>query len=108
MADQVKKMSYCYLNLPNRAGQGDRVLGALERAGINLLAFTAFPGDRGTAQIDLILDRLGPLQRVARKNGWRLTKAKRGFLVQGQDKVGALHRQVHKLAKQKINITAAS
>lgn len=107
MADQVRKLGYCYLTLPNRAGQGDRVLAELERAGVDLLAFSAFPGKAGTAQIDLVAERLGPVRKVAAKNGWRLSTAKKGFLVQGDDRIGAVHRHVHKLAKARINITAA-
>jgi len=107
MADRVKKMTYCYLTLPHRTGQGDRVLAELEDAGVNLLAFSAFPAKGGKAQIDLVADSLGPLRRIARNNGWRLSKAKKGFLVQGADKIGAVHRHIHRLAEQKINITAA-
>jgi len=107
MADRVKKMTYCYLTLPHRAGQGDRVLAELETAGVNLLAFSAFPGKGGKAQIDLVADGVGPLRRIARKNGWRLSKAKKGFLIQGADKLGAVHRHIHRLAAEKINITAA-
>ena len=45
--------------------------------------------------------------RVAKKNGWRLSKTKRGFLVQGLDEVGAVWRQIEVLGKEKINVTAA-
>jgi hypothetical protein len=48
-----------------------------------------------------------PVRAVAKKNGWRLSKPKKGFHVQGDDKVGAVHRHVQKLADQKISITAA-
>ena len=107
MADQVRKMSYCYLTLPNRAGQGDQVLAELERGGVDLLAFSAFPDEAGTAQMDLVAESLAPLRRIAVKNGWRVSKPKKGFLVQGADKLGAVHRHVHRLAKERINITAA-
>jgi predicted amino acid-binding ACT domain protein len=36
-----------------------------------------------------------------------LSKTKKGFLVQGDDRVGACHRQLQKLADKKINVTAA-
>ena len=107
MADRVIKVIYGYLAVPNRAGQGDRVLGELERSGVNLLAFTAFPGKGGKAQVDLVVEDLAALRRAAKRNGWRLSDAKRGFLVQGTDKVGAVHRHIHKLAKAKISVTAA-
>jgi hypothetical protein len=107
MADRVLKANYCYLTLSNRAGQGEKVLGELKDAGVNLLAFTAFPIKGGKAQVDLVAENLTSLKRVARKNGWRLSKTKKGFLIQGDERIGAVHRQVKKLADEKINITAA-
>lgn len=107
MADQVRKMSYCYVTLPNRSGQGDRVLGELERSGVDLEAFSAFPVRGGMAQIDLAAKSLAPVRRVAKKNGWRVSKPKKGFLIRGEDRLGAVHRHIHRLAKQKINVVAA-
>ena len=107
MADRVKKASYCYLTLPNRSGQGEKVLGTLKDSGVNLLAFTAFPVKGGKAQVDLVAENMAALKRVARKNGWRLSKTKKCFLVQGDERIGAVHRHVKKLADEKINITAA-
>jgi hypothetical protein len=78
----------------------------LEEAGVNLLAFTGFPDKAGKSQIDLVTNDLAGVRRVARKQGWRLGKAKRGFLIQGKDRVGAVHRQIRKLADQRLNITA--
>lgn len=43
MADRVRKMSYCDLKVPSRAGQGARILGALAEGGVNLVAFSGFP-----------------------------------------------------------------
>jgi len=42
MADQVSKVS--------RPGQGTKVLDAIRKAGINLLAFSGFPVGKGKAQ----------------------------------------------------------
>ncbi len=102
----VRKVSYVDLKVPNRASQAAQVLRALEEAGVNLLAFTGFPDKAGKSQIDLVTNDLAGVRRVARKQGWRLGKAKRGFLVQGKNRVGAVHRQIRKLADQRINITA--
>ena len=72
----------------------------------NLLAYTAFPTRGGKAQVDLVAVDMGAIRRIARRNGWRLSDAKKGFLVQGDDRVGAVHNHLKKLAHQKINITA--
>jgi hypothetical protein len=107
MADRVRKVNYCYAKVSTRAGQGAAILGALREAGVDLLAFSGFPVGGGKAQLDLVSDDMAAVRRVARKSGWRLSKNKRGFLFQGGDQVGACHRQLQKLADQKINVTAA-
>lgn len=107
MADRVRKVSYCHVSVPNRAGQGAKMLGALQEAGVNLVAYTGFPGKAGKSQLDFVTDDMAGLKRVARKGGWRLSKTKRGFLVQGDDKVGAAHRLFERLADEKINVVAA-
>jgi hypothetical protein len=106
MADRVRKVSYCYVTVPNRAGHGATVLGELRKAGVNLLAFSAFPAKAGKSQLDLVAENMAAIRGVARKCGWRLSKVKRGFLVQGTDQVGAVHRHIQKLAERRINITA--
>ena len=107
MADRVRKVNYCYLNVPNRAGHGAKVLSELKDSGVNLLAYTGFPAKKGKAQLDLIPENMAALKRVAKKNNWRLSMTKKGFLIQGNDEVGSAHRHINKLAENKINITAA-
>jgi hypothetical protein len=102
----VRKVNYVDLKVRNRAGQGTQILGALNDAGVNLLAFTGFPDKGGKSQIDLVTNDLATVRRLARKHGWRISKAKKGFLIQGRDRVGAVYRQVRKLADQRINVTA--
>ena len=107
MADRVRKVAYCNINVPSRAGHGAKVLSELRKANINLLAFTGFPDVGGKSQLDFVAESLTPIRRLARKNGWRVSKTKRGFLVQGKDEIGAVHRHLQKLADYRINITAA-
>jgi hypothetical protein len=105
MAYKVRKVNYCKLMVPSRAGQASTILNALRDGGVNLLAFTGFPAG-GKAQIDLISDDIAGVRRVARKQGWRPSATKRGFLVQGDDHVGAVARVVAKLAKAGISMIA--
>jgi hypothetical protein len=107
MPDRVKKVNYCYPIVPNRAGQGARILSELTREGVNLIAYSGFPAGGGKSQLDLVLEDLGALRRLARRNGWRLSKVKKGFHIQGSDQVGAVHRHLQKLADAGINVTAA-
>ena len=107
MPDRVRKVNYCYPIVPNRAGQGARILSEIADAGINLLAYSGFPVGGGRSQLDLVVEDVGPLRRVARRNGWRLSKVKKGFVIQGTDRAGAVHRQLQKLAEARINVVAA-
>jgi hypothetical protein len=107
MADQVRKVSYAYVVVPDRAGQGTKILEQVRKAGINMLAFSGFPAGKGKAQLDIVVDRIAPLRRIAKTNGWSLSAVKHGFHIQGPDKAGAVSRHYQKLAKQGIGVTAA-
>ncbi len=107
MADRVRKVNYCYVTVPGRAGQGVKILDAVQEAGVNLVGFSGFPVKGGTAQLDLIADNLTPIRRVAKKHGWKVSATKKGFHIQGDDRGGAVHRQLQKLADKRINVTAA-
>lgn len=107
MADRVKKIGYCYMKVPNRAGQGEKVLARLREEGVNLLAYSGFPAGGGKAQLDFVPENMVVFRRVARKEGWRISKVKKGFLVTGGDQLGAAHRHIKKLSDAKISVTAA-
>lgn len=107
MASRIRKVNYCYATVASRAGQGVKILSVLKEAGVNLLAFTGFPAKAGKAQLDLVAENMAAVRRVAKKHGWRLSKTKKGFLVQGDDEVGVAHKHLQKLADQKINVIAA-
>ena len=107
MADRVHKVQYCYAMVPMRAGSGARILSELNEAGVNLIAFSGFPGGNGRAQLDFIPEKMGKFRRVAAKKKWKLGAVKHAFLVQGKDSVGAVGRHVKKLADRGISVTAA-
>jgi hypothetical protein len=106
MADRVRKINYCYMEVPNRAGAGERILGQLRSGGVDLLVFSGFPIGGGMAQLDFVPQNMATFRKVARKNGWRLSKVKKAFLVTGTDRLGAAHRHLRKLAEAKLNIIA--
>ncbi len=106
MADSVRKVQYGYVMVPNRPGQGAKILAALQDAGVDLQAYSGFPGKKG-AQIDVVTRNMAGLRRVARQKGWKLSKVKKGFLVQGEDRLGAVRRHLARLAEKKVNVVAA-
>ncbi|MCG6928309.1 MAG: hypothetical protein LJF30_23740 [Acidobacteria bacterium] len=106
MADSVRRVQYAYLTVPNRPGRGARMLQELKNAGVDLVAYSGFPVKKGS-QIDMVTADMTGLKRVARANDWKLSRTKKGFLIQGQDRIGAVHRHLSKLAEKKINVVAA-
>ncbi len=105
MADTVRKVVYFKMSVPDKAGEGARVLGALRDAGVNLLAFSGFPRGR-RAQLDLVPEDETGFRDAAKRAKLALAGKKTGFLVQGEDRVGAVAEDVEKLAAARISITA--
>ena len=106
MAGVVKRIEYYYTVVPDRAGAGANVLNALKAARVNLLAFKGFPSGAGRAQLDFVPSSQRSFQAAARKAGIRLVGPKTAFLIQGQDRVGAVADITSKLAQAHINVTA--
>lgn len=105
MADTIRLVEYFYVTVPNRPGEGASALGALKAAGVNLLAFSGFPSGR-RAQLDFIPADPSGFRQAAKAARWKLTGPKRGFLVQGDDRVGAIADLMERLGAAKINVTA--
>jgi hypothetical protein len=105
MADTVNLVDYYYVIAPDRPGEAARMLEHLKMAGVNLLAFTGFPKGK-QAQLDFVPADGAAFRAVARQAKWKLTGPKKGFLIQGEDRVGVLADLLGKLAAAKINVTA--
>jgi hypothetical protein len=108
MADTVRGVEYYYVTVPDAPGEGQRILSALKERGVNLLAYLGFPLGGGQSQIDLVPDDAESLKEAAQQAGVTLSEAKRAFLVQGDDRVGAVSDTTAKLAEANINVTAAA
>jgi len=105
MADTIRKVDYFYIETANKPGEAAKVLGVLRDAGVNLLAFSGFPQGR-KAQIDFIPENTADFKTIAKKAGLKLSLRKTGFLIQGEDRPGAIAEITAKLAAANINITA--
>jgi len=106
MTDVVKRIEYYYTVVPDRTGAGAKVLNAFKAARVNLLAFSGFPCGARRAQLDFVPSNQRAFRATARKAGIRLVGPKTAFLIQGQDRVGAIADIANKLAKARINVTA--
>ncbi|MEO8674003.1 MAG: hypothetical protein ABI569_00385 [Casimicrobiaceae bacterium] len=105
MSNTLRKVDYFYVMLPNRPGQGAKVMTALAAEGVNLLAFSGFPSG-GKAQLDLMPENSARFRKAAKKLGLKVSKRKTGFLYHGDDRVGAMTKVLDKLAGAKVNVIA--
>lgn len=104
MADRIRKVDYFAIDVPNKPGEAAWNLEALSAAGINLLAFCGFPSGR-RSQLDFVPEDSKEFRAEAKRSKLRL-RAKKCFLVQGDDRTGAVARAMTKLADARINVTA--
>lgn len=107
MADRIRQVEYYYVEVPDKPGEGARILSGLKEAGVNLLATCGFPTAGGKAQIDLVPENADALRAAAGKLNLRLSENKRAFVIEGQDRVGAVAEIYERLAKDGVSIHAA-
>jgi len=105
MAETIRRVDYYYILTPDKPGEGARALATLKEAGINLLAFTGFPKGRGS-QLDFVPADPAAFVQAAKKARWKLSPRKTAFLIEGDDRVGALADIAARLAAAKVNVTA--
>ncbi len=105
MAETIRLVDYFYIETPNRPGEAANILARIKAEGVNLLAFSGFPSGR-RSQLDFIPADSEAFKKAARRAGVKLSPRKTVFLIQGDDRVGALADVLGKLAAAKINVTA--
>ena len=108
MADTIRRADYQYVHVPDKPGEGARILGALKEAGVNLLSLTAYPDGKGTTQIDFVTENADGLAKAAQSLGLKLSEKKRAFFIQGDDRAGAAAEVFKKLADAGVNVHATN
>ena len=106
MAESIKIAQYFKMTVPNKPGEAVARLDAIKGAGVNLLAFSGFPRG-GRAQLDFVPEEPARFTAVAKYNKWKVQGPKTCFVVQGDDRVGAVADVLGRLVDAKINVTAA-
>jgi hypothetical protein len=106
MPDEIKRIDYYYASVPDKPGEGARILSALQEAGINLLGISGFPHGARRSQLDLIPEDSTAFTKAAKAAGLKLSAKKSGFLIQGEDRPGALAGVMKRLAEANINVTS--
>jgi hypothetical protein len=108
MAETVQRVDYLYVTVPDAPGEGDRVLSTVKDSGVNLIAYVGFPAGDGRSQLDLVPEDAASLRAALEQAGVTLSDTKHAFLVQGDDRVGAVADTTGILAEAGINVTAAA
>ncbi len=105
MPDAVRKVHYYSTSVADRPGQTFKVLASLVSGGVNLLACAGTARGK-RAQIDVVPDDTRRFAAAAKKAGLVFSEKKSGFLIQGDDRPGALADHLKVLADAGINIAA--
>jgi hypothetical protein len=104
--DEIKTIDYYYVTVPDKPGAAARVLTALHQAGISLVGVSAFPHGARKSQVDCIVHDSAAFANAAKAARLKLSKKKSGFLIQGDDRPGALAGIANKLAQANINMVS--
>ena len=105
MADLIRSAQYFKVQVADKPGEVARMLRVLSDANVYVLAFYGFPRNR-RFQLDFMPENPALFKQVAKKAKWKVQGPKTFFLVEGDDRVGALVDVTTKLGEAKINITA--
>ena len=105
--DTIRKADYYYVTAPDKPGEGARIFGALRDGGVMLLAVHDFPSSRKYRIAVVPVDAAAFLM-AAKRAGLKLSKPKTVFLIEGDDRVGAIATTLSRLGAAGINVTAVS
>lgn len=107
MGDTIRRVDYYYATVHDRPGEAYRLLCHIARYEVSLLAFDAIP--TGPDRTQLVLFPADPEQLIgaAMRAGITLSEPQHAFLVQGQDRFGALVDVHRKLTDASINVYAS-
>jgi hypothetical protein len=105
MASEIRQVDYYYTMVPDKPGEGARVLAGLRDAGVNLVVFSGFPEGR-KGQLDFVPSDVPTFVSAAKKLGLSLSRKKTGFLIQGADQPGVVAEFMQKLGTAKVNVVS--
>jgi len=107
MADEITRVDYYMGTIPHKIGEGARILNAFKQAGLSLTGFLGYPKAGKLAEMVVIVGEKAPSPvKVAKQAGLTLGKKQKAFLINGEDRVGALAEPICKLAEAGINVVS--
>lgn len=108
MTDSIRQIEYYYAVVEDKPGKWSWFLNYLRDNSVNMVAFTAFPLGAGKSQLDFFPEDAERLRQAADTARVVLTGPKKAFLIQGEDRAGALLNCHLKLSEAGVNVHAAN
>ena len=108
MPDVIRRVDYFHTTIRDRPGASYEILSQLSELCLNLEAFTAIPTGPTHTQLTLIPEDSGRMAYLASRAGMKLDGPHQAFLVQGDDKLGALTGIHEALYRADVNVYASS
>ena len=107
MAEEIVKVDRFYVDIPNKAGEGARILALLAGAKVRLVALWAYPlGGGQTTRLELVPADSAAFKAATKKAKIKFNKDAASFHIVGKDKTGVLASALAKLAAIGVNIRA--
>jgi hypothetical protein len=107
MANNISRVEYYVAAIPHKAGEGAQILSAFKEAGINLVGLLGYRKSARKAEIILVVEEKAPgVSAAGKQAGIALGKKQKAFLVEGEDRLGAVADLACKLADKGINVTS--
>jgi len=107
MADTIRLIDYFYVQATDKPGEGARMLRHLKEVGVNLSVLHQFPTAR-RSQVDVVPTDAAAFKAAAKAAKWKVVGPKKAFVIEGEDRTGALVDYFAGLGDAKINVTASS
>jgi hypothetical protein len=107
MPDQIRRIEHFCLTVTDKPGERARVWAALQAVGVNLLGISILPHGACKSQLDIVPEDCGAFRKAAKTAGFKLSRKKTAFLVQGEDRPGAVADAANRLAEANIHIVSA-
>ena len=105
MADDIRVVDHYSASIPNKVGEGARVLAVLRDSGVNFIAFWGYEHGEGRAQLEFIPEDSATFVTAAKQAKLRLRKST-ALYIHGEDRPGAIADILGKLAGARINVAA--
>ncbi len=105
MADEITRVEFYMGAVPNKTGEGARILAAFKDAGISLTGFLGYRKSARNAEVVFFVpEKTAGVARLAKKVGLELGAKQKGFFINGEDRIGAVGETLGKLAGAGINV----